>query len=185
MYILFINAKEKKIEKIILNKKPELEKIYELLECKLIDRFYVACKNQTRTYNDCCYIDDEGGFKKGNHIFTYNGNIVYGNALVVGTDSKDGSDIEPEISQEELKKYISFPKFIHQEWLDRFLFEKEISIDTKLQGEGGYTIRSLVDHISLSEKASDDLKKIIVQLDCVNGDILQFLNQIPQDVEIA
>ena len=171
MKAILIDAKNKKISTVDYNGK--LEDIYKLLNCKTIDRFYIN--------DECCYIDDEGLYNSKDIEFYFNNQIFYGNGLIVGT-GMEGDDIDTVLSLDETKKLITFPYCKDGNWMLNLFNEKGFELEDTVNGE--MTIRELMNHISRADTLTqDEIKKMLVKIDVVNGDIMHFLNFMASQIK--
>jgi len=171
MKAILIDARNKEIKTVEYCS--ELKEIYELLDCKTIDRFYID--------DECCYIDDEGVFNSPDIEFYFNGFIYHGNGLIVGT-GKEGEDIETCLYLEQVKKFISFPILEDEKWMHTFLEEKGIKLEDTINGE--ITVRRLLNYISRADVQTQKvIKDKIIQIDLVNGDVMHFFNFLANNLK--
>ena len=77
-----------------------------------------------------------------------------------------------------------------REWLDTFLDEKDIDLETiiEIPGESGVNlipVKCVLDTIkSTSKKEQEEIKKILVKIDFNDGDVLHFMKYLAQAIAI-
>lgn len=176
---LLINPFDQTVSQVSIGRgKTELEDIYKLLECNMIETVCPSFGGIGERF----VVDEEGLFKEDQKSFYVDGMRLYGKALYVG--SKGSLFASPDMEIQALVEKISFVADPFRGWLETFLLEKGIGADHVFEYDlsntfGMISVGAIVDQVCVLEPSmKEGIKLKMVQIDAANANIMDFLHFI-------
>lgn len=163
----------------------EISEICKLLECRIIS----TVPSFFGKAGDRFIIDDEGrlGDTSAQTFFYVDDQKIAGKALYVG--NLGSLFATPEVSIGDIFSHIQFKPSEFRAWLEGFLDEKEIDTETSFMFNGGdgfttyMTIDAIIEQLcAVHQDDQEAVKKKMVEIDFNNGDIVDFLRFLGEQI---
>lgn len=105
MKAILIDVNQECVRPVVVDDRDHLQSMYNLIGCELVDRVSI-------NDHDDIWVDDEGllTLTEDSKFFTYNGQLLAGNGLVMGVNGM-GESVEPTITIDEVRARVKFHNY--------------------------------------------------------------------------
>lgn len=172
---ILIDPVTKQLSRVTVQRgKNELKDIYGYLHCRIFETVSPSFGND----GDRIIADEEALFSDEQTYFYANGQKITGRGLYVG--SSGGRFASPEMTIDELAKFISFERDDFRTWIDTFLEEKDVCMEHSFNFDynGGFidiSLEQIIEQVCISDAdAQKAVKHYLVQIDSANRDVMHF-----------
>lgn len=146
-----------------------------------IDAVYIVANGKEA----CAYVDDEGMLVEDNRHCYIEDKVIYGDALIVGTD-RNGGDADSPLSLDEVRAIVSFDggltkESLFFEWLTTYAKEKNLALDQNFTFTIDDTpvfmsLHAILESTAMMVDYHEKVREQIAEIEFHNADPLHYFN---------